>query len=508
MMERRLLLAKELLNPQDSVLMVTIDEKEYLRLCLLLEQLLPEARIQMVTVSINPRAGVARPDAFSRTEEFLFVAQFGRSSVSTLPLSGEATSEKNTSPIWFSLMRTGSNSSRQARRNLFYPIWVSPDGRLHSVGDSVSLEIDRNDVRPPEDGLIAIWPLRPDGTENTWQLGPASVRKAFLNGTARLNLSGRRRTVTYLRNAEKRRIEAGEIEVLGRDDSGALILRHKEGASRTTRPRTVWASPAHDAGLYGSQLLGNLVPGRRFPFPKALYAVEDALRFFVNEKKEAVVLDFFAGSGTTAHAVMRLNHQDGGSRQSISVTNNEVAADEQRSLLERGLRPGDPDWKALGICEYKTKPRITAAITGKAPNQELVNGDYKFNDEFPISQGLEENAEFFTLTYENPHAVSYNIAFSRIAPILWLRAGARGRRIDVIPAAGWDIADTYGILFDVDATSRFVHALSRSESARLAFIVTDDDRRFQMIAKRMPDGIETIRLYESYLTNFSFANGD
>jgi adenine-specific DNA-methyltransferase len=78
--------------------------------------------------------------------------------------------------------------------------------------------------------------------------------------------------------------------------------------------------------------LANFIPGRPFPFPKSLYAVEDALRFFVIDQPNAIILDFFSGSGTTAHSVMRLNRQDGGRRQCISVTNTEVAADEQTSL--------------------------------------------------------------------------------------------------------------------------------------------------------------------------------
>ena len=76
------------------------------------------------------------------------------------------------------------------------------------------------------------------------------------------------------------------------------------------------------------------MPDRKFPYPKSLYAVEDALRFFVVNKPDALILDFFAGSGTTTHAVMRLNRQDGGHRQCISVTNNEVAADEQQLPAE------------------------------------------------------------------------------------------------------------------------------------------------------------------------------
>jgi adenine-specific DNA-methyltransferase len=264
---------------------------------------------------------------------------------------------------------------------------------------------------------------------------------------------------------------------------------------------------SHNAENGGSLILTKLLPDRRFPFPKSLYAVEDSLRFFVGDKPEAIILDFFSGSGTTAHAVMRLNKQDVGRRQCISVTNNEVAADEQKTLRERGLRPGDPDWEKHGICDYITKPRVAAAITGKTPSGEPIKGDYKFTDEFPMADGFEENAEFFTLTYEAKSAVNHNLAYARIAPMLWLRAGAQGRCIDKLPPEGWAVADTYGLLTEVDQATPFIHAVSQG-NLRIAYIVTDDDRRFQAMTKRLPDGVEPVRLYESYLSNFSFANGE
>ena len=205
-------------------------------------------------------------------------------------------------------------------------------------------------------------------------------------------------------------------------------------------------------------MLSALLPARYFPFPKSLYAVEDALRFFVANRPNATVLDFFSGSGTTAHAVMRLNKQDGGRRQCISITNNEVAADEQKALREKDLRPGDPDWEQRGICDYITKPRVAAAITGKTPDGQPIKGDYKFTDEFPMADGFAENAEFFTLTYETPLAVNYQSAFARIAPLLWLRAGSVGRRIEKLPAAGWDVADAYGLLVELDKATDFLKA--------------------------------------------------
>lgn len=231
------------------------------------------------------------------------------------------------------------------------------------------------------------------------------------------------------------------------------------------------------------------------------------MRFFIKAKPNAVVLDFFAGSGTTAHAVMRLNRQDGGRRQCISVTNNEVAADEQTALRTAGLRPGDPNWEKWGICDYITKPRIAAAITGKTPDGRDIEGDYKFTDEFPMADGFEENAEFFTLTYETPVAVSHSLAFQRVAPFLWMRAGAQGRRIDDLPESGWDMADTYGLLVDLDTAADFCNAAGGASGLRIAYIVTDDDRRFQAVARALPHAVEPVRLYESYLSNFRFAMG-
>lgn len=273
-------------------------------------------------------------------------------------------------------------------------------------------------------------------------------------------------------------------------------------------PGTQWRISSHNAEQGGTNLLKRVLPGRSFPFPKSVYAVEDALRFFVANKPEAVILDFFSGSGTTAHAVMRLNKQDGGRRQCISVTNNEVSADEQRTLRQQGLRPGDPEWEQHGICDFITKPRIKAAITGKTPDGEPIKGDYKFTDEFPMADGFEENAAFFTLTYESPVAVGHNRAFERIAPSLWLRAGSTGRIIDQLSDTGWDVADTYGVLFDLDETDGFCAAVEKADVLRLAYVVTDDDRRFQSVARRLPESVEPVRLYESYLSNFRFQMGD
>ncbi|MBD9653161.1 site-specific DNA-methyltransferase [Ensifer sp. ENS09] len=513
MMERRILVARELLNPEKSVLIVTIDEKEYLRLGLLLEQTFPDAVQQMVTVVINPN-GVARGKEMARVEEYAFFLFFGEAGpahvVDSLLDTESLSGQQRTSVRWEWLLRGGNNSRRQDRPNLFFPIYIDPDRRtIAKIGESVPLDVDRTTI-PNIPGLVTVWPIRAGRDEEaTWQKSPASLRKIVADGFARVgayDAKNDRWSILYLGPSQLRRIQSGELVITGRREDGSQEVDFGERGVRRT-PKTVWNRGSHKAGEYGSMLVRKLTGDRKFPFPKSLYAVEDALRIAVGDNQSATILDFFAGSGTTAHAVMRLNRQDGGRRQSISITNNEVAADEQTALRKANLRPGDPEWERWGICDYITKPRIAAAITGKTPDGEAVKGEYKFTDEFSMAEGFKENAEFFTLTYETSIAISHSRAFERIAPLLWMRAGSLGRRIDAIPDSGWDAADTYALLTDLDKAAQFCKAVRAQGGIRIAYIVTDDDRRFQSVAHHLPADVEPVRLYESYLSNFRFSMG-
>lgn len=510
MMERRLLVAKELLNPANSVLIATIDEKEYLRLGLLLEQIYDGAKIEMVSSVINPK-GTGRSGDFARTNEFLFFVRFGSAKVGGMPDDADIGAE-----VGWETMRRRNLASVRGRRgkgacgpNQFFPIFVDvKTGAIVGRGDPLPPETLRETIVPPK-GAVAVFPVRPDGTEMNWEYTDSAFDNWWPKGFIRAN--GRKDEpqsyiIQHLPNKARKEIAAGTAVIVKRRDDGSVVAKYVDATLKHVT--TQWEFTSHSAEHGGTGILKSLIPERRFPFPKSLYAVEDSLRFFVGDKPNAIILDFFSGSGTTAHAVMRLNRQDGGRRQCISVTNNEVAADEQKALRAQGLRPGDPDWEKQGICDYITKPRVAAAITGKTPAGEPIKGDYKFTDEFPMADGFEENAEFFTLTYEAKSAVNHNLAYARIAPMLWLRAGAQGRRIDKLPPEGWAVADTYGLLTEVDQATPFIHAVSQASGLRIAYVVTDDDRRFQAIAKRLPDGVEPVRLYESYLSNFSFANGE
>lgn len=507
-MERRLLIARELLNPSDSVLIVTIDEKEYLRLGLLLEQTFPEANIEMVSTVVNPR-GRHRPGGFARSDEYIFFAMFGKAKVGQEldPDYGEGDQVP-----WRTLRRSDAASARGKPKGgtaQFYPLYVNSDGCIEAVGDPLPHGVPR-DSAPGREGCIAVFPIRDSGLEMNWGLTARALKEILKKGYVRVGKhtpdKPQKWEISYLTSGKIEDIEGGRATVVGRNKDGSVIAEYIQ--DKLKAPTSTWVRPSHNAETGGTNLLKELLPDRSFPFPKSLYAVEDTLRFFIKDKPSAVVVDFFSGSGTTAHAVMRLNRQDGGRRQCIAVTNNEVAAAEQDALRKRGLRPGDAEWEKWGICDFITKPRVQAAITGLTSNGDPIKGAYKFTDEFPMADGFEENAEFFTLTYETPVSVSHNLAFARIAPLLWLRAGAYGRRIDKLPSEGWAVAEAYGLLVEVDAATPFIKAVNKSNELCIVYIVTDDDRRFQSVSKRLPDHVEPVRLYESYLTNFSFANGE
>jgi adenine-specific DNA-methyltransferase len=266
----------------------------------------------------------------------------------------------------------------------------------------------------------------------------------------------------------------------------------------------VWKRARHDAGWHGSVVLRKLLNARSFDFPKSLYAVRDALEPVVGTKPDALVLDFFAGSGTTAHAVALLNHADGGRRVSISVTNNEVGANDEKVLREADQRPGDPEWEQCGIFRSITVPRIVSAFTGVRPDGELVELDY--DDGSSAADGLKENVEFFDLTYEDPERVRYGLGFEAIAPLLWFRAGSRGARISSV-ADTFAVADAYAVLFDVDAAAGFVAAVRSDPGLEVAYVVTDDETQFQVVAGQLPHGIDTVRLYAAYLDTFRIQAG-
>lgn len=395
MMKNRLLLAKHLLNPDSSVLIVTIDEKEYLRLGCLLEELFPTAKIQMVSSVINSK-GVAR-DEFFRVNEYLFVVRIGDCCASVLPLPDEWLGNIQTSTTkqvrWGSLMRSGTGALKTDSPGCFYPVFVSADKKhFCGAGDVVPVGVDRNTVVVPE-GQIAIFPVHSDGTEGRWQYSRDKFLEIQQKGYVRISTQTQSGvTLRYISEGWQKRVENGQIKVVGKAEDGSLILDDGDYVQEYV-PSNQWWIPSHNATEFGSKLLQKII-GKRFSYPKSLYAVHDILRFFLVKKTNSIVVDFFAGSGTTMHAVNLLNAEDGGNRTCIMVTNNEISAEEEKEFSKRGVKKGDFEWEEKGIAKYVTWPRTVCSINGIDVNGKALKGNYLGSD-IPMSQGFKANVKFF-----------------------------------------------------------------------------------------------------------------
>lgn len=378
-MERRLALAKRLLNPAASVLIVTIDEKEVLRLGILLEQVFPGCKVQKTTIVINPK-GTARYNEFARVEEYAFFVFIGDIKIcpfgSDLLTSRDYSSE--THVRWRGLARTGRKGLRSNNPGSWYPIFLrTSDYTIHSIGDPLSEDETESSVKAPK-GTIAIWPPSKNGKQYSWGTIPATLRQIWAKGgfkTGIVKPDKQQFPFYYLSSGLFQKIENGQISVIGRGAQNELLLEYVEG-QKQAMPRSVWNRVEYDAGSHGTGILQSILGDSSFPFPKSLYAVRDSIRLFMEKKKDALILDFFAGSGTTLNAVNLLNAADGGQRRCILVTNNEVSADEASALNARGLQPGDEEWESEGICRSVTWPRSKFSILGKRDDGTLLSGEY------------------------------------------------------------------------------------------------------------------------------------
>lgn len=510
-MEKRLVLAKHLLNPENSALIITIDEKEYLHLGCLLEQLFPEARIQMISSVINPAGAGKGNKLFARTDEYIFIVQFGNSVV--IPESREV---ENVPVIWDTLRRSslanarGRHGKGACGPNQFYPIYVDDNtGRIRAIGDPIAEDVDRRDVQNIE-GCTAVFPVRPDGTEMNWGVSAEKAKEIWAGGYLRAGKhtpeTPQQYVISYVTGGNIRDIESGIAVIDGYNEDGSVIAHYPKG--RDKMPTTNWNRPSHDAQRYGTNIITPIIGGR-FNYPKSLYAVKDCLGFFVSEKKDSLILDFFAGSGTTMHAVNLLNEEDGGHRRCICVTNNEVSEAEAKKLSDKGIRAGDKEWLELGIARYVTWPRIKGAITGKSVEGKTLEGNY-LDSTLKMGDGFKTNAVFFKLGFLDKTAIALGMQFSEILPVLWMKAGAIGRCPQISnrqkPSMLVLPENKFAVLIDENSFAEFAKIIAAEKEIQTVFLITNYDVNYRAMLK-MLEVKNSYQLYRDYLDNFRINHG-
>ena len=511
MMQKRLKIAKKLLNPKDSVLIVTIDEKEYLHLGCLLEEMFADSEIEMITSVINPK-GTSRVGGFQRVCEYIFIIRISSSAAITFGqrmLDDEKDSFKSRHETvrWQFLKRGAANHGRrQEAGNLFYPIIFDKNHKFLRVGDSYFGDVSK--VIVPDD-QIYVFPISKDGVELSWNLGQERFMDEYEKGYIDIdNWKDGEPSIKYLTIGQIRSIEKGELHIIGHKENGAVILQYGE-VDTSIRPVNVWCKTSHDAGTYGSSLLNNFFINRRFSFPKSLYAVHDTIRFFVANKPNALIVDFFAGSGTTLNAVNLLNAEDGGHRRCIMVTNNEVSDAEAKEMTAKGLKPGDEEWEKLGIARYVTWPRTVCSIKGENIKGEPLKGNYIGSD-IPMSDGFKANAAFFKLGFLDKTSVALGRQFKEMLSTLWMKAGAHGPCPEIGENDDPDMLilpdNKMAILVEECSFPKFEAEVLKLSEIKTVFIVTDSESGYREMIKGF-DGIETFQLYRDYLDNFRINTG-
>lgn len=277
LMHSRLKLAKNLLSSNGS-LVCAIDENELNTLGLLIQDVFRNYAIDCITVVHNP--GGIQGTNFSYNHEYVYFV-YPRQSGYIKP---EQRSGDDLTPFrdWGK-----ENSKREGSPNCFYPV-IFDGENVVGFGDIPSDSFHPKSVNETKKGnLVYIWPIDAKGIERRWRFARDTVESI-----------------------------ADELVVKKQGDQHQ-VLRGKINYVR----KTVWDDVKYNANIYGTQLLSQILPDK-FPFPKSLHLVKDCITA-VDQTKDSTILDFFAGSGTTGHAVLELNKQDGGNRKFILCTNNE-----------------------------------------------------------------------------------------------------------------------------------------------------------------------------------------
>ncbi len=251
-----------------------------------------------------------------------------------------------------------------------------------------------------------------------------------------------------------------------------------------------------------------------FPFPKDVDVIARWVNIATGGQPSAVVLDFFAGTGTTAHAVLQLNATDGGHRQSIVVTNNEVGQKAATALTKAGHAAGDPEWEAEGVFEKVTLPRIQTVVTGtrrdgsKLTDPVMDADGKKIASGIPGAIGYDENVTFLKLDYLDRDDIAADDAFRQIATLLWVKAGGRGPVIaEHAEAFAAPEGANYAVLFSVAEWAPFVELVNSRPELETVYVVSDSETTYGPIVRAMRPEVSSFRLYENYLSNFEINVG-
>lgn len=512
MMKKRLQLAGKILSDQGA-LIISIGYQEVHRLALLCEELFPGK--QVVTVTVQTSTGKPSGGFNYLNEHLIFVVNSDFKPLPTYFAGG-----RKNAPYHGMTLAT---FTQEQRPNQVYPIFCEEaTGRVVGCGKSLQERVKSGeyegaigdfvyDYGEAPEGCVAVWPVSTKGAQCVWRLIPSrfmsDLKKGYINVLPQKGgKNDNKYSIQYLAAGIIKKIESGVIsgaEREGVNGTYQLEAYESEGADIPT----IWTDKEFYTSKGTTQIQG-IFGSKEFPYPKPLFLMTEAIRTCT--KKDSLVVDFFAGSGTTLNAVNLLNEQDGYNRRCIIVTNNELSKKQTKALLKAGETPGSEKWESNGICRAVTWPRTKYTILGKRENGEELEGEYGFfsdDENRRLSDGFEANVEYFRLGFVDKNSVSLGRKFKQILPLLWLKSGAKGAR----PELDDDTEDPdmmicpeneFAVLVDETRFGEFSAQVNHDEKIKTVYLVTNSDEAF----REMNEGIKadfTYQLYRDYVDNFS-----
>lgn len=459
MMDSRLKLAS-LLKSERGVIITAIDENEGFNLMKLLDVRYPEWNKTAVTVLHNP-AGV-QGDNFSYSHEYaIFLFE------NLKHIIGKKDKEETSTE---SFRDWGPTGLRNPQGGTFYPILVSKDGkRIIGFGEACKSSFHPNLPNIEKDNYIEVYPIGDDGVEKKWVFA--------------------RSTVEDIADELFPSVSNGVIQILRNKSKGSF--------------KTVWDDKKYYANIYGSKLLNGITGVKLFDFPKSVYTIADCI-FAVNEvqKTDAVVLDYFAGSGTTGHAVIHLNRNDGHNRKYIlcemgNYFNIVTLPRVKKVIYSPEWKNGVPQRRDAGVSHIMKYMRLESyedALSNISLDKK--EGFSKmFGDQYLINYMLDIEAKGSLLNLE-----AFNSPFDYKMKITE-KNECRPRKIDAV--------ETFNFLIGLSVSSQSAIAYFKTcAAASPAYegavdLVKDNngDYAFRQIEGTLPDGRRALVIWRNIKTD-------
>jgi adenine-specific DNA-methyltransferase len=358
LLENTIYYALELIA-NEVVFFIAIDDYEVIEMCNMLRNLLPDYSLDISIIEHHPQGGKAT--VLSTTHDYMVILMKNQRPLIGRYFSDEVITERRP----FKRSGTAASNFRYARQNSFYAILV--DSKNNVVG-----------LEPPSIGNYT--------TENTKE------------GYRRIYPIGRNNTERVWRKSYKSCIELVENKKLicsGNDTIYQLLESHE----KRTAFFSVLKDKRYNASTYGANLLKGIMGEIRFSYPKSLYTVEDAL--FSIENDAALVIDYFAGSATTGHAVLELNRLDDGSRKYILVEmgeyfNTVTKPRMQKVIYAREWKDGKPTARDTGVSHIMKYFRLESyedTLTNIALSDETHQRNVLFGDDYLIHYMLDTESK-------------------------------------------------------------------------------------------------------------------